>query len=207
MVVEPAAALALEPLPHRGLILISGPSRGGKSGWAEHLAHTWPGAVAYLATGPAAASDASWSERVLAHQRRRPPHWHCHEVGERLVEDLRARASEASGEAGVNSAAPLLLIDSLGTWVAWFLDDTPEQWQERCDQLQKALAQQPAPVLLVVEETGWGVVPATAIGGLFRDRLGALQQTLMQRCHTAWLVVAGRALNLSQLAHPVPPSL
>ena len=194
MVVEPAAV----QLPPRGLILISGPSRGGKSRWAEHLAHGWAGPVDYLATGPASGSDPSWSERVQAHQRRRPGHWRCHEVGGQLLDDLRATAH--------GTTPALLLIDSLGTWVAWHLEDTAPQWQNRCEQLVEALAQQEGPVLLVVEETGWGVVPATAIGGLFRDRLGALQQTLMQHCHTAWLVVAGRALNLSVLGHPVPPS-
>ena len=208
MVVEPPPAPADALLPQRGLILISGPSRGGKSGWAEHLAHSWSGAVDYLATGAAAGSDPSWTERVSAHQQRRPPHWRCHEVGGELVEHLRERA-EGSAGAGVSASSavpPLLLIDSLGTWLAWHLEDPPSQWQNRCAQLLEALALQLGPVLLVVEETGWGVVPATAIGGLFRDRLGALQQTLMPHCHTAWLVVAGRALNLTQLGHPVPPS-
>ena len=59
-------------------------------------------------------------------------------------------------------------------------------------------------MLVVIEETGWGVVPPTAIGGLFRDRLGALQQRLMGCAAGAWLVVAGRALNLMELGHIVP---
>ena len=206
MVVEPASALPTTQLPQRGLILISGPSRGGKSGWAEHLAQGWAGSVDYLATGPASGSDPSWFERVEAHQRRRPQHWRCREVGGQLVEDLRATARGTTPGPNAGSTPSLLLIDSLGTWVAWHLEDTTPQWQNRCDQLLEALAQQGGPVLMVVEETGWGVVPATAIGGLFRDRLGALQQTLMQHCHTAWLVVAGRALNLTHLSHPVPPS-
>jgi adenosylcobinamide kinase/adenosylcobinamide-phosphate guanylyltransferase len=195
--------MVVEPLPERGLILISGPSRGGKSGWAEHLAQSWSGPVAYLATGATAASDPSWRERVEAHQRRRPSAWSCAEVGGRLGEHLLDRLQPPQAA----QQPTLLLIDSLGTWLAWHLDDTASQWQERCEQLLGALQQQPGPVLLVVEETGWGVVPPTAIGGLFRDRLGALQQTLMQHCHTAWLVVGGRALNLISLGHPVPPSL
>ena len=32
--------------------------------------------------------------------------------------------------------------------------------------------------VLVIEETGWGLVPPTAIGGLFRDRLGLLAERL-----------------------------
>lgn len=194
MVVEPRLEL-----PERGLILVSGPSRGGKSAWAEHLAQRWQGPVLYLATGPAAGSDPGWSERVALHQQRRPDGWRALEVGAELSEQLQALAAESA-------SAPLLLIDSLGTWLAWHLDDTPEQWKERCDQLIQGLLAQRAPVVLVVEETGWGVVPATAVGGLFRDRLGALQQVLMQHCHSAWLVVAGRALNLMEHSLPVPPS-
>ena len=193
--------MVVEPLPERGLILISGPSRGGKSGWAEYLAQGWHSHVEYLATGPAAGSDANWSERVEAHQRRRPSHWSCAESGGALAEHLLNRLQRSPAE----QAQTLLFIDSLGTWLAWHLDDTAVQWQARGDQLVAALQVQLGPVLLVVEETGWGVVPPTAIGGLFRDRLGALQQTLMQHCHTAWLVVGGRALNLTQLGQPIPP--
>ena len=191
--------MVVEPLPERGLILISGPSRGGKSGWAEHLAAGWPGSVAYLATGQAAAADPAWAERVRLHQERRPGSWQVEEVGAALVERLEERARAEACE-----PPPLLLIDSLGTWIAWHLEEDAERWHRRCRQLQAALAAQPGPVLLVVEETGWGVVPPTAIGGLFRDRLGALQQELMASCHTAWLVVAGRALNLTALGVPVP---
>ena len=194
MVVEPRAEL-----PERGLILVSGPSRGGKSAWAEHLAHRWQGSVLYLATGPAAGSDPGWSERVAKHQRRRPDAWRALEVGAELIEHLQALALPSA-------PSPLLLIDSLGTWLAWHLEDTPEQWAARCNQLQEGLLAQRGPVVMVVEETGWGVVPATAVGGLFRDRLGALQQGLMRHCHSAWLVVAGRALNLMEHSLPVPPS-
>ena len=76
--------------------------------------------------------------------------------------------------------------------------------QGRCRELQAVLQRPGPPVLLVVEETGWGVVPPTAIGGLFRDRLGALQQALMAQASGAWLVVAGRAIDLMQLGQAVP---
>jgi adenosylcobinamide kinase/adenosylcobinamide-phosphate guanylyltransferase len=192
--------MVVEPLLERGLILVSGPSRGGKSAWAEHLAQQYTGGpVLYLATGPGTGSDPSWSERVARHQDRRPDVWQALEVGPELIEQLRALV-------GDGDPPPLLLIDSLGTWLAWHLDDTAEQWDQRCDQLIHALVTQRGPVVLVVEETGWGVVPATAVGGLFRDRMGALQQLLMQHCHTAWLVVAGRAINLIEYSFPVPPA-
>jgi adenosylcobinamide kinase/adenosylcobinamide-phosphate guanylyltransferase len=70
--------------------------------------------------------------------------------------------------------------------------------------LLATLLQPGPPVVLVVEETGWGVVPPTAIGGLFRDRLGALHQQLMRHAGAAWLVLGGRALDLMQFSHQVP---
>ena len=49
-----------------------------------------------------------------------------------------------------------------------------------------------ATVVIVIEETGWGVVPATAIGGTFRDRQGELAQVLERHADASWLVVQGR---------------
>jgi adenosylcobinamide kinase/adenosylcobinamide-phosphate guanylyltransferase len=193
--------MAADPLPHRGLLLISGPSRGGKSGWAEHLAHGWSGPVLYLATGPSGEGDPSWQERVELHRDRRPGHWHCLEVGAELVQQLQRLAAKPQAQ---SDAPPCLLIESLGTWVAWHLEEAEPLWRHRCEALLEALVAQPGPVLLVVEETGWGVVPPTAIGILFRDRLGALQQRLMGCSVGAWLVVAGRALDLFNLGTPVP---
>ncbi len=102
--------------------------------------------------------------------------------------------------------AHLLLIDSLGTWLAHHLDLEESAWLQRQERLLTALAQQRSPVVLVCEEVGWGVVPPTAIGGLFRDRSGSLQQRLMVQAAAAWLVVQGRALNLMALGEPVPPA-
>ena len=56
----------------------------------------------------------------------------------------------------------------------------------------------------MIEETGWGVVPPTQIGGLFRDRLGQLAQQLDQIADVSWLVLQGRAVDLRAISHPVP---
>ena len=226
-----------------GLILVSGPSRSGKSRWAEHLAGTSDRPVTYLATGADRPGDGAWQQRLLLHRQRRPSHWTTLEVGgelETALEQFKSNAigawpptqghressltipipaasrpqdrstvpSMANGDAGPSSAhpAPLLLIDSLGTWLAHHLDLDESAWHERQDRLLAALDQQRSRVVLVCEEVGWGVVPPTAIGGLFRDRSGSLQQRLMQQATAAWLVVQGRALNLMALGEPVPPA-
>ncbi len=191
--------VAVEANPAAGLILVTGPSRSGKSRWAEHLAAQHMGSVLYLATGEPPSEDGSWSQRVQAHRERRPETWQTLEVGAALTEAL----------AGLNQSmepgrARLLLVDALGTWLAQHLDDGPEQWRIRSAALLDQLANQGEPVVLVMEEVGWGVVPPTAIGGLFRDRMGALQQRLNAISRESWLVVNGRALNLHELGIPVP---
>ena len=69
-----------------------------------------------------------------------------------------------------------------------------------------ALANRPTPVVLVAEEVGWGVVPPTAIGGRFRDRNGSFTRLCEEHCKESWLVTAGRALPLHQLAVRLPPT-
>ena len=58
--------------------------------------------------------------------------------------------------------------------------------------------------VVVIEETGWGVVPPTRIGGCFRDRLGFLAQRLDREADAAWLVLQGRAVDLHALSQRVP---
>ena len=227
--------------PSLGLTLISGPSRSGKSRWAEHLAQSSGLAVTYLATGPDRPGDGGWQQRLQLHRQRRPAQWATLEVGGELEAALEQQAAEPPQRSELtnrdnpefllnqtfndklpqeqgappphskemsgsirSASGQLLLIDSLGTWLAHHLDLAEPDWMERQQRLLLALERQPGPVLLVCEEVGWGVVPPTPIGGLFRDRSGSLQQRLMQQAEAAWLVVQGRALNLIALGEAVP---
>lgn len=187
MVVEPCAAVA------ERLTLVSGPANSGKSLWAETLAQRSGCPVLYVATGPQRPDDKSWQERLQRHRRRRPPHWRTQEVGLALVEAIETAPPQS-----------VVLVDSLGTWVAAGLELDALSWLARCDALLMALQCASARFILVSEETGWGVVPATQVGGLFRERLGALMQQLMPICDNAWVVLHGRAINLLACSEPVP---
>ena len=187
---EAARGLARSP----ALTLISGPAGGGKSRWAEQLASASGLAVVYLATGPSLPEDADWQERLRRHRRRRPAHWLCREV-----EGALAAAVKELQEGQIG------LVDSLGTWVAAHLDQADVPWRRRCDELQAALVGSRAPLLLVCEEVGWGLVPPSEAGGRFRYRLPPLQRRLAERADASWLVLQGRALDLRALGHPVEP--
>ena len=182
-----------------GLTLVLGGSRSGKSRWAEALADRSGFPVLYLATAAQRPDDPAWCERLERHRHRRPPHWRCRETGPDLASALQHLQDPADPDHGY-----LVLIDALGTWLAQHLDDHAEAWRARQRELLTTLAALQVPVVLVAEEVGLGVVPATAIGGLFRDRMGELQQALMAQARGSWLVVAGRALDLHTLGQPVP---
>jgi adenosylcobinamide kinase/adenosylcobinamide-phosphate guanylyltransferase len=174
------------------LELITGPARSGKSLWAERRASASGQAVHYLATGSEWPQDAAWQERLRRHRQRRPPEWTCREVGLDLASCLPGYGPE-----------DLVLIDSLGTWVSRSLELDGPAWERLSEHLLEALRHCRASVLLVSEQVGWGVVPATAIGGLFRDRLGQLEEAISPLCVHLWLVLAGRALDLLPCSLPV----
>ena len=174
------------------LILVCGPSRGGKSRWAESLlcndVH-----VTYVATAAQRLDDDDWQLRLDLHRQRRPKHWRLIESGADLCGALATIGPEQS-----------VLIDALGGFVAWHLDQTEQQWHRHEQALLKQLLSMPQPRVLVAEETGWGVVPPTKVGGLFRDRLGGLSEQIQRHADQSWLVIQGRAINLQALGCPVP---
>ena len=174
------------------LVLVNGPSRGGKSRWAEYLLRE-SAAVTYLATSARRPDDVDWQKRLLLHQERRPEHWTL----------LECEAELSAGLAAVDPDSDVL-IDSLGGFVAWHLESTDEQWEVFVQAFLLALSNLNGVCIVVIEETGWGVVPPTAVGGLFRDRLGALAQRLDRQASRSWLVLQGRAVDLHAFSRPVP---
>lgn len=173
--------------------LVTGPASSGKSLFAEQLAMASQRPVTYLATGPQRPDDPDWQQRLQRHRQRRPTTWQCCDVG------LELSAALDRCDSGTTA-----LVDSLGTWVASGLDLDEEAWRDCCLELQASMARSEAMLILVAEEAAWGVVPSTAIGGLFRQRLAQLLQELMPRCDAAWLVLHGRAIDLLANSVPVP---
>ena len=182
---------AVDPISGQ-LILVNGPSRGGKSRWAEHLL-SQSSIVTYIATSACRPDDMDWQKRLLLHRQRRPEHW--------MLLECEANLSAALAEIDPNSD---LLIDSLGGFVAWHLEAADEEWDVLVNALLDDLSNLKRLCVVVIEETGWGVVPPTAVGGLFRDRLGALAQLLDAKAARSWLVLQGRAIDLHAVSRPVP---
>ncbi len=186
-------------------VLVLGGARSGKSRYAEELLAD-ARRVRYVATGavPDGADD-EWAARVAEHRRRRPPHW-------QTVETADPAAVIATRDAPI-------LLDCLGTWLTRLIDDA-HAWDDpaRADAVREragtglvaalrspggagGTAGTPAPdVVLVSNEVGSGVVPATPSGRLFRDQLGRLNAQVAAACDRVVLVVAGRVIDLPHQA-------
>jgi adenosylcobinamide kinase / adenosylcobinamide-phosphate guanylyltransferase len=159
------------------ITLVLGGARSGKSAVAERLAARHGGPVTYFATLDVGA-DADLAARVAAHRARRPAAWATVEASTGLPEAL-------------SSTAGTVLVDSLGPWVS----AAPGMAVDAAS-LCAALRDRRGDTVVVSEEVGFGVHPASEAGRAFRDALGALNQAVAGVADAALLVVAGRVLRL-----------
>ncbi len=178
---------------YQKLILVTGPARSGKSEWAESLAISYRKQVIYVATSQVDSSDVEWQTRIEKHKNRRPHDWITLEVPVNLSETIATYAHPDF----------CILVDSLGTWLANILEQDEHTWNETLEIIINSLLQVSSDVILVAEETGWGVVPSAPIGRLFRDRLGSLIRRVGVISESVYLVTGGYVLNLSVLGVPL----
>ncbi|PAX53183.1 bifunctional adenosylcobinamide kinase/adenosylcobinamide-phosphate guanylyltransferase [Brunnivagina elsteri] len=174
------------------VILITGPARSGKSEWAEKLASQSNKSVVYMATALLDPTDQEWQKRIQQHQQRRPQNWITMEVPTALSKTLANVKPDTC-----------VLVDSLGTWVANFLEQEDTDWEKTVQDFLDTVELVAADLIFVAEETGWGVVPAYPIGRKFRDRLGTLVRKLAVISQAVYLVTVGHALNLTTLGTPL----
>ncbi len=188
------------------IVIVTGPVRSGKSARAAHLAAALGRPVTYVATARVDPTDAEMTERVARHRADRGA-LQLIELWQPGVPDLPTL---------IASAAPdtTLLIDSLGTWVAGHLLELEAlagrdagaaraQLEARTEGLVAPAVATAANLVLVSEETGWGLVPPSALGRIFRDHLGRLVQRVALHADRVELVIAGFALDLRALGVPI----
>jgi adenosylcobinamide kinase/adenosylcobinamide-phosphate guanylyltransferase len=173
--------------------LVIGGARSGKSRAAESLLVD-AASVTYVATAYEPGDDTEWQERVALHRARRPAHW-------TTLESLDLAGLLAS------DGGPLL-VDCLTLWLTRMMDRhdcwDDEAWTLRgaealraeVGSLLTALRASARDVVLVTNEVGQGVVPATSSGRRFRDEMGLLNAAVAAECGDVLWCVAGRVVRL-----------
>ena len=167
-------------LPH--LTLVLGGAASGKSAFAEHLALASGRPLVYLAT--AQALDEEMRVKIIAHQTRRGAGWHTVEA----PFDLCTPLAEVEPDA-------VVLLDCATLWLSNHMAAEHDLTTEET-RLLKALAACAAPVIVVSNEVGQGIVPDTAMGRRFRTAQGRLNQSLAARADLAVAVMAGLPMPL-----------
>ncbi len=178
------------------LWFVTGGARSGKSTFAESLALGTDADVVYLATMEP--GDDELLDRVQRHQARRPAGWTT------VEEPLRLAGALVS----VPGAA-CVLIDCVSLWVTNRLleldDEEPSlaavsaleaALDAEVDALLDAIRARDGVTIVVTNEVGSGLVPPYALGRVYRDVLGRVNQRVSRAAGRAWLLVAGRALEL-----------
>jgi adenosylcobinamide kinase/adenosylcobinamide-phosphate guanylyltransferase len=165
-------------------VLLTGGARSGKSSLAVALAERDGADVVFLATGQP--GDEEMAARIARHRAERPPHWTTVEEPVRLVEAI----------GGVEPSA-CMIVDCLSLWVANLLaTETTGAIEREATAAAAVAAGRPGTTIVVTNEVGLGVVPATPLGREYRDVLGRVNAIWAQRANEAYLVVAGRLLPL-----------
>lgn len=200
--------------------LILGGARSGKSDYAEKLAaeqaakvaigahETTPhepgsqprdGQVLYVAT--AQAWDAEMRTRIERHRAGRPAHWQTLEAARGVGQAVQVALE------GVNPqrAPQVVLLDCMTLLTSNVLMELPEDISEtdamaalqaELEPLLAAYRASSATWVVVSNEVGLGIVPAYALGRVYRDVLGRVNRQLAEVADRVLFMVAGLPLAL-----------
>lgn len=172
--------------------LILGGARSGKSDYAERLAAELGQHVLYIAT--AEAGDEEMAQRIAAHRAARPATWQTVEAPRQLGAAL----------AEVEVRPDVILLDCLTLLASNLLLAMESEPQAAIEaalrvELESLLAAQQrlaAPLIIVSNEVGLGLVPPYPLGRVYRDVLGRANQYLAARAERVIFMVAGIPMNV-----------
>jgi adenosyl cobinamide kinase/adenosyl cobinamide phosphate guanylyltransferase len=166
--------------------LILGGARSGKSALASRLAVESGEPVLFIAT--AEPRDDEMAVRIQRHRADRPATW-------RTVEaplDIQAAIM-------ATSPGDFLVLDCLTLWISNLLEQRqdPDGIRVSAEHLAQEMAARRG--VVVSNEVGLGIVPANELARVYRDVLGTVNVIFARFAERAFLMVAGRALELGSV--------
>ena len=175
--------------PFRGVTLVLGGTRSGKSAFAESLVQACGLQPVYVAT--AECVDDEMRDRIATHRARRGAAWRTVEAPVDLV---RATGRESTPQA-------CLLVDCLTVWLGNLMHHGRDV-DAATEALLESLVTAPGPLVLVANEVGLGIVPDNAMARAFRDRAGWLNQAVARVAESVYFVAAGIPMAIKGTRQP-----
>jgi adenosyl cobinamide kinase/adenosyl cobinamide phosphate guanylyltransferase len=163
------------------MTFVLGGARSGKSRHAEQLVSAHAAPWIYVAT--AEAFDDEMRRRIAEHQARRAAGWRTVEAPVDLADALLRHGSMP------------VLVDCLTLWLTNLMLGGHDI-EVATSGLEAALIRRQAPVVLVSNEVGLGLVPETPLGRAFRDEAGRLNQRIAAQADRVLFMVAGLPLTV-----------
>ncbi|MBI4458617.1 MAG: bifunctional adenosylcobinamide kinase/adenosylcobinamide-phosphate guanylyltransferase [Acidobacteria bacterium] len=166
------------------LTLVIGGARSGKSRYAQSLCAK-ESQVAYIATSRL--EDDEMRARVARHRRDRPVSWLTIEEPLAISDAVRLHAP----------AVDFILLDCLTVWLSNFCGEhrhcsAEELELAASDEVARLIsASTTSNVIVVSNEVGWGIVPDCAVGRLFRDLQGLVNQQVACGADFVYQTVVG----------------
>lgn len=178
---------------HVALTLLIGGARSGKSSLAVDIGHRHHAAglaVTYIATAPLPSVenvDDDMALRISRHRDERPAVWNTIEEEVDLIAAL-----DRCGDG-------LAIIDCLTLWISNLMwrDVSDDEIRSQASRAATAAAARPEPTVAITNEVGLGIHPESDLGRRYRDVLGWVNQAWAAVADPALLLVAGRALPLT----------
>lgn len=198
------------PASAGSLTLVLGGVRSGKSRFAQSLSEQL-GADDVWFVATAERRDDEMRQRIEHHRRTRPSCWHTLEITKNVGAGI---AQEIDRHTATGNPMPqVLLVDCLTLLISNRMcgsgdgEERPRDLQDQIiaeiDALAALARLTGCHVVIVSGEVGLGIVPEHAMGRLFRDLLGLANQHLAESATASYLMVAGMAINTTQLATSV----
>ena len=170
------------------LTLVLGGVRAGKSSYAQRLASE---GKRVLFAASAEAGDEEMTARIQAHRAARPADW---------GHPGRAHRSRERADALAAPLCDMVLLDCLTIWVSNLLLRGEGSRSGRVDilsetkRLLELYAKADSTWIMVSNEVGLGVVPATQLGRGYADELGRVNQTVAAAADEVYFMAAGLPL-------------
>ena len=166
--------------------LVTGGASSGKSRFALQLLKSRED-VAFIATG--VKTDDEMARRIAEHRRERPVAWKTTEEPLDLISAIE-RIEEPCGG---------LIIDCLTMWVSnlcYMERCTSQQVIERAKTVSDLLGRLDKQIVVVSNELGMGIIPATEDSREYRSLAGEVNQIFARSSSEAYLVVSGIGIKL-----------
>lgn len=180
---DPGAPLA--PKSPSTIVLVGGGVRCGKSAFALSRAMAVGKSRAFVAT--AQAFDEEMRDRISAHQEERDSNF--------VTVEAPLEVAQALANLG---NVDVIVIDCLTLWLSNLLmaEKTDAEIYAALETLVVALQSRSWQVILVTNEVGLGVVPASVLGRRFRDLAGRIHQRLVGVADEIYFGALGAMLRL-----------